>query len=90
MWDRSFPRFDPSRTAIAGVPRATLLQWLATAQTNYAQLMSGEQMVISTGYDGKSVTYLQTDVPRLESFILLLQRQLGLNSGRRALRPYFR
>ena len=40
--------------------------WLATAQANYAELMSGQQMVVSTGYDGKSVTYLQTDVPRLE------------------------
>jgi hypothetical protein len=82
--------FDPSRTAIAGLPRATLLQMLATAQANYAELMMGGQIVISTGYDGKSVTYLQTDVPRLESFIALLQRQLGLNSGRQALRVYYR
>ena len=82
-------RFDPSQTVIAGVPAPTLRVWLANAQLAYADLMTGVKTV-SVGYDGKNVTYKQADIGALESFINLIQRQLGLNHGRRALRPYFR
>jgi hypothetical protein len=90
FWNRSDPIFDPRRTALAGLPRASLVTALANAQAAYMELMTGVGLVVSTSYDGKSVTYYQTDVARLESFILLLQRMLGINPGRRALRPYFR
>jgi len=83
-------RFDPSQTVLAGVPYSTLQTWLANAQTAYANLNMGASMVVSVGYDGKNVTYTQTSIPQLEAFIALLQRQLGINHGRRALRPYFR
>jgi hypothetical protein len=82
-------RFDPSRTVLAGQPAATLQAWLTSAQQAYAALMIG-QSEITVGYDGKTVTYVQADVARLEGFITLLQRQLGVNAGRRALRPWFR
>jgi hypothetical protein len=81
--------FDPTRTALAGASQAQLQAWLATAQASYVELCSGQQMVTSVGYDGKNVTYLATDIQRLEAFIFLLQRMLGINRGRRALRPYF-
>lgn len=81
--------FDPNRTVLAGVPRATLQQYLSDAQTAYMQLMTGGRPV-SVGYEGKSVTYTAATRGDLENWIGLLQRQLGLNMGRRALRPYFR
>lgn len=64
-------------------------QWLTSLQTAYFQLTMG-QSVVSAGYDGKSVTYKQADGPAMIQLIGLLQRALGVNGGRRALRPYFR
>jgi len=37
-----------------------------------------------------SVTYQPADAIALADWIVTLQRQLGMNRGRRALRPYFR
>lgn len=82
-------RFDPSQTVLAGLSPSTLQAWLSQAQTAYMQLMTGGKPV-TVSYDGKNVTYEPTDVQKIESFIALLQRQLGINHGRRALRPYFR
>ena len=81
--------FLPNETILAGVPPTTLQTWLTNAQNAYAALCTGSAVVISVGYDGKNVTYQQADTARLEAFINLIQRQLGLNRGRRALRPYF-
>ena len=81
--------FNPNRTILAGVPVATLQLWLGQAQTAYAALVTGGKAQ-SLSYDGKSVTYSQANRGDLESWISLLQRQLGVNHGRRALRPYFR
>jgi hypothetical protein len=74
---------------LAGVSTVTLRSWLTTAQQAYADLMMGGKPV-SVSYDGKSVTYMQTDRAALESWIILLQRQLGLICARRAIVPYFR
>jgi hypothetical protein len=81
--------FDPNQTILAGVDRGTLQTWLSAAQAAYQQLVMGAK-VASASYDGKSVTYTQTDSAKLENWITLLQRQLGLNRGRRAMRVYFR
>lgn len=81
--------FDPSATVLAGLDRVTLQTWLTTAQTAYMQLMTGTRLV-KVAYDGKSVEYIAGDRAALGSWITLLQRQLGVNCGRRALRPYFR
>ena len=81
--------FDPNQTILAGVAKATLQQWLSDAQNAYQQLVMGAK-VVSASYDGKSVTYAQADRAALESWIATLQRQLGINRGRRAIRPYFR
>lgn len=81
--------FDPNQTILAGVAKPTLQQWLADAQAAYQQLVTGGKPV-TVSYDGKSVTYAQTDGAKLENWIGLLQRQLGINRGRRAIRVYFR
>jgi hypothetical protein len=82
-------RFNPNETMLAGLPKATLQQWLTTAQSAYMQLITGGKP-ISVSYDGKAVTYTAAGAAQLQAFIMLLQRQLGINRGRRALRPYFR
>ena len=74
---------------LAGVPTATLQQWLSAAQNAYADLMTGGKPV-TVSYDGKNVTYEKPDAARLADWIVALQRQLGMNRGRRSLRPYFR
>jgi hypothetical protein len=81
--------FNPNGTILAGLPPATLQQWLTTAQTAYMQLVTGGKPV-SVGYDGKQVTYTVAEGAQLQAWIGLLQRQLGINHGRRAIRPYFR
>jgi hypothetical protein len=78
--------FDPTRSVVAGQSTTTLQAWLNSAQQAYVALMLG-QSEISVGYDGKNVTYVQADIARLEQFIALLQCQLGINTGRRAMRP---
>jgi hypothetical protein len=81
-------RFNPNDTIVAGQPRAVLQQWLSDAQSALASLMSGRRE-ISVSYDGKAVTYSAANRSDLEAWIGLLQRCLGINRGRRALRPYF-
>jgi hypothetical protein len=81
--------FNPNNTIMAGQPRATLQQWLTDAQAAYASLVTGGKPV-SVSYDGKAVTYTAANQTDLVQWIGLLQRQLGVNRGRRALRPYYR
>ena len=83
-------RFDPQKTWLAGVSRATLQLWLNQAQDAYAALSIGDEVVVTISHFNKSVTYQKTDLARLEAFIGLIQRCLGLNHGRRALRPIYR
>ena len=81
--------FSPQNTVLAGVPEATLQQWLTSAQFALNDLMTGNKAV-SVAYDGKSVTYKQGDQVALTQWIHQLQRQLGLVPPRRAIRPVFR
>lgn len=82
-------QFNQNDTIVSGQSRAVLLQWLNDAQAAMAALMTGRREV-SVSYDGKTVTYSNANRADLQAWIGLLQRQLGLNRGRRALRPYFR
>jgi hypothetical protein len=63
--------------------------WLTQAQNAYQLLLIGGKPV-SVAYDGKSVTYTAANQADLVQWIGLLQRQLGVNRGRRALRPFYR
>ncbi|HLH95025.1 MAG TPA: gpW family head-tail joining protein [Xanthobacteraceae bacterium] len=81
--------FDPNRTILSGVAIATLQQWLSEAQMAYQQLVTGGKPV-TVSYEGKSVTYTPAEKAGLVQWIGLLQRQLGINRGRRAIRPYYR
>ena len=81
--------FNPNATILSGQPRATLQQWLSDAQAAYAQLATGGR-VVTVSYDGKSVTYTAAEKGALTQWIGLLQRQLGINRGRRALTPIYR
>jgi gpW protein len=81
--------FNPNNTILAGQPRPTLQLWLTQAQAAYMQLVTGGKPV-SVAYDGKSVTYTAANQADLAQWIGLLQRQLGINRGRRALRPFYR
>ena len=81
--------FNPNGTILAGVSREKLADWLLDAQEAYAQLAMGRRSV-TVSYEGKSVTYAAASINALENWIGLLQRQLGMNCGRRAIRPYFR
>jgi hypothetical protein len=81
--------FNPNNTILSGQPRATLQLWLTEAQAAYASLVTGGRPV-SVSYDGKAVTYTAANQLDLVQWIGLLQRQLGVNRGRRALTPYFR
>lgn len=81
--------FNQNNTILSGLSRATLQQMLTAAQTAYSQLLTGGKPV-SVAYDGKSVTYTAADAAALVQYIGLIQRCLGVNRGRRALKPYFR
>lgn len=84
------PCFDPSKSVLAGVPPATLQQWLADAQAAYAALMTGRRE-ISVGYDGKSVTYNQAELAQLQAWIQMLMGALGMVCRpRRPIVPIFR
>lgn len=63
-------------------------QYLAALEEVRQKLALGEQAQ-ATGYDGKSVTYTPTDLPKVTAEIARLQRKLGLSGGRRARRAYF-
>ena len=82
-------RFNQNNTVLAGIPIGTIRQYLTDAQAAYAQLLTGQRPV-TVSYEGKSVTYNMASVQNLEAWIELLQRALGYNRGRRALRPYYR
>ena len=82
-------RFNPNNTILSGQPPATLQQWLSDAQSAYALLVTGGKPV-TVSYDGKSVQYTAANQADLVQWIGLLQRQLGVNRGRRALRPFYR
>ena len=82
-------RFDQNRTVLAGLSTTQLQALLAQAQTAYFNLMTGAK-VVTAGYDGKTVTYTQSNISDLQNFVLLIERALGIHRGRRALFPIFR
>jgi flavin-dependent dehydrogenase len=81
-------RFSPNHTALAGVPRDTLVIWLAQAQQALADLYTGSK-VVSLSYEGKQVSYTPSDVQRLTEWISIIQSQISGKKSRRALRPVF-
>ena len=83
------PRFNVNNTVVAGMSQAQLQAALTSAQQAYVQLVSGVR-IATVSYDGKSVSYRSSDISQLNAFIMLLQRALGINFGRRAIRPLFR
>jgi hypothetical protein len=74
---------------LAGIDQATLQQWLSDAQQSLALLMTGRRLV-SGSYNGKSVSYSQSDVGTLMAWIQMLQYALGIGCKRRAIVPYYR
>lgn len=81
--------FDPNTSVLAGTPTATLQQWLVDAQLALHELNVGRR-VQASGYDGKSVTLTPSNIGQVENWIVQLQRQLGMQIRRHALRPIFR
>lgn len=81
--------FNQNNTILSGLSRPVLQQMLSDAQTAYTLLLTGGKPV-SVSYDGKAVTYTAANSAELVQYIGLIQRCLGVNRGRRALRPYFR
>jgi len=80
--------FDPNNTVLTGVDPTVLTQWLNAAQNALQQLMTGGRP-ISVSYDGKSVTYTEADKAALMDWVYLLQMQLGMVRGRRAMTPFW-
>lgn len=81
-----------SRTIFIGMSRQQLQELLGKAQQAYIELMSGNKGVSFsyTQSDGtRSVTYNQTSAQDLMALIQLLQVELGLATGRRAVRFRF-
>lgn len=82
-------RFNVQNTVVAGMTTEQMQAALTSAQQAYVQLVSGVR-IATVSYDGKSVSYRSSDISQLGAFIGLLQRALGINFGRRAIRPIFR
>lgn len=57
-----------------------LTAWLAEAEDARHQLFLGKKTVtVSSG--GRSITYMQTDLTKLETYIVSLRTQLGQPTG---------
>ncbi|CAK7026295.1 gpW family head-tail joining protein [Saezia sanguinis] len=81
-----------SRTIFIGMSRQQLQELLSKAQQAYIDLMSGNKGVsfsYTQGDGTRSVTYNQASVQDLLALIQLLQVELGLAIGRRAVRFRF-
>lgn len=85
--------YNRQNSDLAGIPQATLQQWLTDAQQAMHDLMTGvkPKVVLYTQGDGqKSVTYTEANVGMLRGYIQELKVQLGINNyGRRPMRPIF-
>ncbi len=83
---------DLSKTILAGMTDDQLRAWLASAQQAYFDFMTGGKPVEVTYTQGdgqKSVTYNKANIAGLTMLIKQIQIQLGIVSGRTAIRPYF-
>ncbi len=67
---------------------ATLQARLTEAETALHKLVMGSKEV-TVSYDGKSVTFAQTDESRLRSYIAELNSKLGTGGRRKSLSPVF-
>lgn len=67
--------------------RAEVNRRLCEAERVLHDLMLGKKTV-SVSYDGKAVTYNQTDIGRLRAYIVELKGQLGIRR-RPPMKPFF-
>jgi hypothetical protein len=84
--------FDPNQSLLAGMDTGVLQANLASARQAYLDLSTGakgESYSYTQGDGNKSVTYTRANLAQLQQMIMLLQRQLGITRGRRALSPRF-
>lgn len=86
--------FNQQESVLAGMTTAQLQVALTSAQTAYAALMAGGQVVQASYGQGdgtRAVTYKSAEAPQLLNWITILQRALGLGgNSRRPMRAYFR
>lgn len=79
-------------TILTGMSNAQLKDALQKAQAAYVELVTGKKgssFSYTQGDGTRSVTYTQTSVADLITFIQALQMELGVNPGRRAIRFRF-
>ncbi|WP_174296526.1 gpW family head-tail joining protein [Sphingomonas bacterium] len=75
------PRFDPSRSLLAGMDTSLLQARLAQMQQDYLDLSSGRKVNTASyaqGDGSKSVTYSMASIGQLAMVIRQLQAQLGI------------
>lgn len=75
-------RYGPS-SLLAGIPRESLQVSLQNAQQAYLQLSSGGKVETATytqGDGSKSITYTRANIAQLANVIMMLQKQLGIDS----------
>lgn len=78
---------DISSGILAGMTEAQLRAALAAAQQAYIDLSTGGKPVsvaYTQGNGSRSITYVQTDLPKIAALIQTIQRQLGIGSRRHA------
>jgi hypothetical protein len=81
------PRYDPSRSLLAGMDTTVLQARLNQMQQDYLDLTSGRKLVSASytqGDGGKSVSYDRTNIAQLVMAIRQLQAQLGIVSSPRS------
>jgi len=87
------PRFDPSRSLLAGMDTSVLQARLQQMQNDYLDLVAGRKAVSGSytqGDGGKSITYTAASADKLMLAIRQLQAQLGIiDRPRRALSVSF-
>ena len=85
--------FNPNTSDLAGVPKATLMQWLTDAQQAMHDLACGSKIVqvqYGQGSGNRMVTYKVGDMAMLRGYIQELKTQLGITPcGRSPITPYF-
>lgn len=67
-------------SVFTGVDLVTLSTWLTEAQTAYAALNTGTQ-VVSIGTGDERITFTAAEVSKLKQYILDLQSAIALLSG---------
>ncbi|MDA8092339.1 MAG: gpW family head-tail joining protein [Betaproteobacteria bacterium] len=86
--------YNTTTSIFAGMSTAQLQAALSAAQQAYLDLSSGVKVVTASytqGDGAKSVTYTQTDLPRVVALIKQLQAQLGIvTRPRRPIRFIYR